>query len=239
MTVCVFLHKDDPAEHSGILSAERPDVRKTRLPQVLRQKQKSSKTQRQKAAVARAAHLQKPAGYRRFTPQSELPAERFDEQGNRVCRLCAGVLTGRRRSWCSQACQDHWLIRSIPSFARKKVFERDRGVCRSCGVDAHTRDTLIARKVRAEEKRVKGLLTASQLRQHLENHLLQVVTESGLETPKMMGWQMDHIVAVEDGGGECGLENLQTLCTVCHKQKSRAQTALRARKRKTSAAPVV
>ncbi|GEM49159.1 HNH endonuclease [Deinococcus cellulosilyticus] len=213
-------------------------MRKVRLPKVLRQKQKSSKAERQKAATARVAHSQKPPGYRRFTPQSELPAERFDENGNRLCRLCSTPLSGRRRSWCSQDCQDHWLIRSMPSFARKKVFERDRGVCAECGVDAHTRDSRIARQVRAEEKRVKAILSPQQLKQHLQSHLQQVATEFGLDTPKMMGWQMDHIVAVEDGGGECGLENLQTLCTVCHKKKSKAQAAVRSRKRKASSVPV-
>ena len=30
-------------------------------------------------------------------------------------------------------------------------------------------------------------------------------------------WQADHIVAVAEGGGGCGLENLRTLCTPCHR----------------------
>jgi len=30
-------------------------------------------------------------------------------------------------------------------------------------------------------------------------------------------WQADHILAVAEGGGGCGLENLRTLCTPCHK----------------------
>ena len=30
-------------------------------------------------------------------------------------------------------------------------------------------------------------------------------------------WAADHIVPVIEGGGECGLENIRTLCTMCHK----------------------
>ena len=30
-------------------------------------------------------------------------------------------------------------------------------------------------------------------------------------------WEADHIKAVAEGGGECGLENYRTLCTPCHR----------------------
>lgn len=33
-------------------------------------------------------------------------------------------------------------------------------------------------------------------------------------------WQVDHIKPVFSGGGQCSLDNLQTLCTVCHKEVS-------------------
>jgi 5-methylcytosine-specific restriction protein A len=35
-------------------------------------------------------------------------------------------------------------------------------------------------------------------------------------------WQADHIIAVAEGGGDCGLENIRTLCTWCHGQCSGA-----------------
>lgn len=34
-------------------------------------------------------------------------------------------------------------------------------------------------------------------------------------------WQADHIQAVANGGGGKGLENYQTLCLECHKQKTK------------------
>ena len=47
-------------------------------------------------------------------------------------------------------------------------------------------------------------------------------------------WEADHARAVADGGGECALENYQTLCTRCHVAKSTREAA--ARKKKAAAA---
>ena len=35
-------------------------------------------------------------------------------------------------------------------------------------------------------------------------------------------WQADHMTAVAEGGGECGLGNLRTLCTPCHAKETAA-----------------
>ncbi|ELV10218.1 Zinc finger Ran-binding domain-containing protein 3 [Tupaia chinensis] len=39
-------------------------------------------------------------------------------------------------------------------------------------------------------------------------------------------WQVDHIKPVYGGGGQCSLDNLQTLCTICHKEVSAAPREL-------------
>lgn len=41
-------------------------------------------------------------------------------------------------------------------------------------------------------------------------------------------WQADHIQPVAEGGGACGLENIQTLCTPCHKRKTAEQARRKA-----------
>jgi 5-methylcytosine-specific restriction protein A len=33
-------------------------------------------------------------------------------------------------------------------------------------------------------------------------------------------WDADHIVPVAEGGGECGLENMRTLCRPCHQRQT-------------------
>ena len=33
-------------------------------------------------------------------------------------------------------------------------------------------------------------------------------------------WDADHIVPVVEGGGECDLDNIRTLCLTCHRQET-------------------
>jgi 5-methylcytosine-specific restriction endonuclease McrA len=42
-------------------------------------------------------------------------------------------------------------------------------------------------------------------------------------------WEADHIVPVIEGGGECGLEGLRTLCRWCHIKETRLLAKRRAR----------
>jgi hypothetical protein len=50
-------------------------------------------------------------------------------------------------------------------------------------------------------------------------------------------WDMDHILPVIEGGGACGLENLRTLCLVCHRQVTRELAARRAEQRRLNPQP--
>ncbi len=40
-------------------------------------------------------------------------------------------------------------------------------------------------------------------------------------TPFISPWAADHIVSVVEGGGECGIENIRTLCLGCHASVTR------------------
>ncbi|XP_066509370.1 DNA annealing helicase and endonuclease ZRANB3-like isoform X3 [Hoplias malabaricus] len=49
-------------------------------------------------------------------------------------------------------------------------------------------------------------------------------------------WQVDHINPVYSGGGQCLLDNLQTLCTVCHRMRTAQQAKERSQMKKGQAA---
>ena len=52
-------------------------------------------------------------------------------------------------------------------------------------------------------------------------------------------WHVDHIQAVADGGGMCDVDNLRTLCTVCHRDVTAQQTRDRAKKKRLDKAASV
>lgn len=134
------------------------------------------------------------------------------------CSWCAGILSAASRQakavYCSQECAEEGRLRRGGMYAssriRDQVFALEGGVCQLCGVDAH-----------AFFLRVKSLPPAQRLsvlcnanwrlpKTHVAlQRLLQDPTEGSF-------WQADHIKAVAEGGGGCGIENLRTLCVPCH-----------------------
>ncbi|MDQ2901749.1 MAG: HNH endonuclease [Acidobacteriota bacterium] len=129
--------------------------------------------------------------------------------GRALCRWCALEVPPRRITFCSEYCVDEWRMRTDPSYLRERIFERDRGVCAACGIDTALEWTRIRRlryPLRLEALRSWGLNAKSR---------------SSL-------WDADHVLPVVEGGGECDLSNIRTLCLKCHRK---ATAELRARLR--------
>lgn len=129
--------------------------------------------------------------------------------GRALCRQCQQEVPPGKRSFCGDACIEAWRVRTQPAFARRKVFERDKGVCALCGLDT---DELRAqlRRIRELDARVRGAARRARLAEHGYN-------------PKHAAhlWEMDHVVPVAEGGGSCTLDNLRTLCVPCHRRVTR------------------
>ena len=118
-----------------------------------------------------------------------------------LCRWCQlEILSRRRRTFCSDYCVHQWRLRSDPGYLRDLVFARDRGLCAVC----HT-DTV---RAYADLRRTRG----SARRQALELWGLKSITA------RRSLWDADHIRPVAEGGGQCDLENLRTLCLPCHRE---------------------
>jgi 5-methylcytosine-specific restriction enzyme A len=118
-----------------------------------------------------------------------------------LCRWCdLEILAKRRRTFCSDYCVHQWRLRTDPGYLRDQVFARDRGICAVCHID-----TIAAYNAL---KRARGPARAAGL--HLYG-MKSITTRRSL-------WDADHIRPVAEGGGQCDLDNLRTLCLLCHRE---------------------
>ncbi len=116
-------------------------------------------------------------------------------------------------------CVHQWMLRSSTSYLRQAVFERDRGVCAGCGLNAPVLADVMRRLPTTNEAADRRGLPMSR-----EGWLASL----GFARADVFHgslWQADHIVPVERGGGLCGLDGMQTLCSPCHRRKSAAERA--------------
>ena len=60
-------------------------------------------------------------------------------EGRPLCRVCGEEIPpGRRRTFCSEDCVEVHLLRTDDKHMRKRVWERDKGVCSRCHFDTKT-----------------------------------------------------------------------------------------------------
>jgi 5-methylcytosine-specific restriction protein A len=147
-------------------------------------------------------------------PRMPLPRTKpggWVKQPDGKCRWCSNELPKRRRTFCSDVCVHEWRLRTDPGYLREKVFDRDRGVCAACGTDTMA--------LRRDMRR----LDFAARRLFLKTWGLKEGSRKSL-------WDADHIVPVAEGGGQCDLSNMRTLCLLCHRTVT---TALRERLKKT------
>ena len=60
--------------------------------------------------------------------------QKRNAEGEWLCKVCEGQLSGRRTSYCSDEC----AFRNDPGWIRRKVFKRDKGICAECGLDTES-----------------------------------------------------------------------------------------------------
>lgn len=143
-----------------------------------------------------------------------------------TCATCGAAMgtAGVASPFCSEACRKQARLMTDASVARKQLFELERGVCQRCGLNAHELHGRLAALGAAHAR--ERLLRDSGFPADRATALARAaaIAEGDL-------WQADHIVPVSEGGGECTLENLRTLCTPCHAAATR-ELAARASKRR-------
>lgn len=144
--------------------------------------------------------------------------------GRALCRQCGTEVPKGRRTFCGDACVHAWKLKSDPTYQRKLVFERDRGVCAACGLDTEALHRQIEAAAKLDPHRFGAYGRARRA----------ILDPLGIDPHRITLWDMDHIVPVVEGGGECGLDNLRTLCPPCHKRVTAELAARRAERRRAA-----
>ncbi|KAM9334121.1 DNA annealing helicase and endonuclease ZRANB3 [Symphorus nematophorus] len=159
-----------------------------------------------------------------------------DSVGIPLCLSCQQACSTTGGAWdtrfCSHRCQDEFQLRSSQSYMRARVLEVEQGICQQCGLHAH--DLFLKVRVAPPSQRKEMLENTwlAQLSLKQLNEMIRAPVEGDF-------WQVDHIRPVYSGGGQCSLDNLQTLCTVCHKARTAQQAKERSQMRKSTAASKV
>ncbi|XP_071186820.1 DNA annealing helicase and endonuclease ZRANB3-like isoform X2 [Salvelinus alpinus] len=160
----------------------------------------------------------------------------LDSEGRALCLSCHKTCGSTGGAWdncfCSQTCQEEFQLRSSQAYMRARVLQTEQGVCQSCGLQAHqlylkVRDAPPTHRKEMLENTWMAQLSLKQL-----NEMIRAPVEGQF-------WQVDHIRPVYSGGGQCSLDNLQTLCTVCHRTRTAQQAKDRSQMKKGLAASKV
>lgn len=129
------------------------------------------------------------------------------ETGRALCRWCALEVPRGRFTFCSEGCVHEWRMRTSPAYVRQLVLKRDKGICMLCRVNT-----------------LSAFLRMKKARGKSRDEMLAYWGLKSIHRRSL--WDADHILPVAEGGGECDLHNLRTLCLRCHRE---ATAQLRAR----------
>lgn len=116
-------------------------------------------------------------------------------------------------------------MRTSNRFIREELFKIEHGVCTTCQLDCHK---LVEHVKPLSLERRRGYIEKVAPNVAKRKNMLEKLVN---EPTEGNAWHADHIVPVYQGGGECKLENMRTLCVACHYDVTAAQCAERRKAR--------
>jgi hypothetical protein len=138
-----------------------------------------------------------------------------NSDGRPQCRFCSKSVMPPRRTFCSDECVHQHRIRTNTKYMRTCVYNRDNGICAECKQDT--------KKIARDAKKLRTESKWKEYYELLEKHSIPKHRKIWLRGFGGGLWDADHIIAVHDGGGDCGLDNIRTLCIKCHKTNTSKQ----------------
>jgi len=172
----------------------------------------------------------------------DIPDEWLKNRNKGLCPVCAKTkdeFEKNRKIYCSQKCANKFQSKIITwQELREKIFTRDGKVCKKCGI---SEDKILKNQEKLYKYAVKKWLTPKVIKDMKISVLQEIAKLENLlnnnkELIKEKGWQfdkphdfnyrlnrvfeVDHIVAITNGGDQWDEKNLQVLCNKCHDEKT-------------------
>ncbi|CRG93626.1 DNA helicase, putative [Plasmodium gallinaceum] len=128
------------------------------------------------------------------------------------------IICKENNLFCEGNCRKQYFLKKSSCSLRRLIYERDKGICNICNLNCSDLIKQIKKtKYFPINERIDYFIKTNPLFIENINHLKKI-----LEKPRDgYIWQVDHILPVFKGGGEASFDNLQTLCTFCHKKKTK------------------
>ncbi|GFP84534.1 swi/snf-related matrix-associated actin-dependent regulator of chromatin subfamily a-like protein 1 [Phtheirospermum japonicum] len=161
--------------------------------------------------------------------KEKLYTQGWTDMDEPLCKLCQTPCKGNNAKapqyfedlFCGLDCFEEYRSRTSNRFLREELFKIEHGICTNCKLNCP--QLVKDLKVLPIEKRqahIRNKAPKIAKRNKLLDKLVHDPTEGN-------AWHADHIIPVYKGGGECKLENLRTLCVVCHADVTTAQCSER------------
>lgn len=132
-----------------------------------------------------------------------------------LCRWCGNEVPKKRRTFCSESCVHEHLLRSNIDYMRQNVFKRDLGICCICGLDCENLKYEATLLLKESDK--------FKVAEFLSSYSIPSSRIKGFISRNVSLWDADHKIPVRNGGGGCGLDGMQTLCSGCHVKLTKEQ----------------
>ncbi|XP_050404598.1 DNA annealing helicase and endonuclease ZRANB3 [Patella vulgata] len=148
--------------------------------------------------------------------------------------LTDNTITSTNNAWqnrfCSLPCADSHWTKTDSGYCRDKIYQIEHGICQVCQFDAHSFYIQI-RETTDVKQRIK-LISESKFCK-LKSKIKEQMTRKPVEG---QFWHVDHIKPVWEGGGMCDIDNMRTLCVICHHTVTAKQATKRAQVRRLAGA---
>ncbi|KAK2166038.1 hypothetical protein LSH36_43g04079 [Paralvinella palmiformis] len=114
--------------------------------------------------------------------------------------------------FCSQLCMDQYWMKGSRGYSMQQVYQTEHGICQLCDFDAQ--------QLYDKIKNTTNLYKRAKLIQESKYGTLKTAIKQKMANNPVRGlfWQVDHIKPVIEGGGTCDIDNLRTLCVLCHRE---------------------